>query len=68
MSECAPKDVTPAPSDTARQVVTAFLRIRWDPSAIDLARALCASREVDWDAVARVAATEGVAPLLFHVL
>ena len=40
---------------------------RWDPTALDHARALGARSDLDWNALCRVAYVEGVAPLLYHI-
>jgi hypothetical protein len=51
--------------------VTQFLRLclrgRWDPAALEVARALRARSDFDWDALRWVAYREGVAPLLYDI-
>lgn len=51
--------------------VTQFLRLclrgRWDPTALEVARALSARSDLDGDALRKVAYVEGVAPLLYYI-
>ncbi len=52
--------------------MTQFLRLclrgRWDPTALEVARALGARSDLDGDALRKVAYVEGVAPLLYHIV
>jgi hypothetical protein len=52
--------------ESVAQFLLLCLRGRWDPTALERARALSA-RNDDWDALRQVAYVEGVAPLLYHI-
>jgi len=53
--------------ESVAQFLLLCLRGRWDPTALEHARALSARSDLDWDALRKVACVEGVAPLLYHI-
>ncbi|MFB0535256.1 MAG: nucleotidyltransferase family protein [Anaerolineae bacterium] len=53
--------------ESVGQFLRLCLRGRWDPAALEVARALRARSDFDWDALRWVAYIEGVAPLLYDI-
>jgi hypothetical protein len=53
--------------EIAAQFLRLCLRGRWDPAALEDARALSARNDLDWAALRRVVHFEGLAPLLYHI-
>jgi hypothetical protein len=53
--------------ESVAQFLLLCLRGRWDPTALERARALSARSDLDWDALPQVAYAEGVAPLLYYI-
>ncbi|MFH1084393.1 MAG: nucleotidyltransferase family protein [Chloroflexota bacterium] len=49
------------------RLLLACLRARWDPTALEAARALAAEPALDWEALTRLAQAERISPLLYAV-
>ncbi len=56
------------PEQAVLQFVHLCLQARWDASGLAAARALAAETSLNWDVFCTIVGTEGLAPLLYHIL